>query len=141
VTARTVVLGRYERLCSDEVDDGVTPEPFQLPDVTRLNSARIGQVKQFRRRLITDPSGGFFLWLDVGDSAAATLHLWQAQGVRVLPGAYLTRLADTPQDPASNYIRVALVAPPEESHAAIARLVAGLEDFTNGSKPVAGGTK
>ena len=87
------------------------------------------------------PPGGFFLWLDVGDSAAATLHLWQAQGVRVLPGAYLTRLADTPQDPASNYIRVALVAPPEESHAAIARLVAGLEDFTNGSKPVAGGTK
>ena len=60
------------------------------------------------------PPGGFFLWLDVGDSAAATLHLWQAQGVRVLPGAYLTRLADTPQDPASNYIRVALVAPPEK---------------------------
>ena len=55
MTSRTVVLGRYERLCSDEVDDGVMPEAFQLPDVTRLNSACIGQVKQFRRRLITDP--------------------------------------------------------------------------------------
>ena len=87
------------------------------------------------------PPGGFFLWLDVGDSAAAALHLWRTQGVRVLPGAYLTRLADTPQDPASRYIRVALVAPPDASQAAMARLVAGLTDFANGGKAVAGGAK
>ena len=74
------------------------------------------------------PPGGFFLWLDVGDSEAAALHLWRAHGLRVLPGAYLTRLADTPQDPASRYIRVALVAPPEDSHAALTRLFTGLAE-------------
>ncbi len=37
------------------------------------------------------PDGGFFLWLDVGDGAAATRRLWEKGGLRVLPGAYLAR--------------------------------------------------
>jgi len=54
------------------------------------------------------PDGGFFLWLDVGDGVDAALRLWREGGVRVLPGAYLSR--DTTQgNPGKSFIRVALV--------------------------------
>lgn len=59
------------------------------------------------------PEGGFFLWLPVEDGEEAALHLWQKTGVRVLPGAYLSRDAGG-QNPGKGYIRVALVAPKEE---------------------------
>ena len=57
--------------------------------------------------------GGFFLWLPVDDGEQAALKLWRETGVRVLPGAYLSR--DVAGDnPGKTYIRVALVAPKEE---------------------------
>jgi len=60
------------------------------------------------------PEGGFFLWLPVEDGEQAALRLWQETGVRVLPGAYLSR--DTAAgNPGKGYIRVALVAPAEET--------------------------
>jgi len=59
------------------------------------------------------PEAGFFLWLPVDDGEAAALKLWCETGVRVLPGAYLSR--DTGgENPGKDYIRVALVAPKEE---------------------------
>ena len=60
------------------------------------------------------PEGGFFLWLPVEDGEAAALKLWTETGVRVLPGAYLARDVDG-YNPGKNYIRVALVAPKEET--------------------------
>ena len=60
------------------------------------------------------PEGGFFLWLPVEDGEAAALKLWCETGVRVLPGAYLSRDVGG-QNPGAGYIRVALVAPPEET--------------------------
>ena len=69
------------------------------------------------------PEGGFFLWLKVpsGDGEAAALRLWQETGVRVLPGAYLSR--DTDQgNPGKSYIRVALVAPEEETQRGLEKL-------------------
>lgn len=60
------------------------------------------------------PQAGMFLWLPVEDGEAATLKLWQQTGVRVLPGAYLSR--DTAAgNPGHGYIRVALVAPYEDT--------------------------
>ena len=60
------------------------------------------------------PGGGFFLWLPVEDGEQATMKLWRETGVRVLPGAYLSR--DVGGDnPGKGYIRVALVATPEET--------------------------
>ncbi|MGG7646176.1 aminotransferase class I/II-fold pyridoxal phosphate-dependent enzyme [Rhodovulum sp. YNF3179] len=60
------------------------------------------------------PEAGFFLWLPVADGEAATLKLWQETGVRVLPGAYLGR--DAPGgNPGQGFIRVALVAPREDT--------------------------
>jgi N-succinyldiaminopimelate aminotransferase len=60
------------------------------------------------------PGGGFFLWLPVEDGEQAALTLWQKTGVRVLPGAYLSREVGG-QNPGKGYIRVALVATPEET--------------------------
>ncbi len=60
------------------------------------------------------PAAGFFLWLPVEDGEAAALKLWQATGVRVLPGAYLAREIDG-FNPGDGYIRVALVAPKAET--------------------------
>ena len=60
------------------------------------------------------PEAGFFLWLPVDDGEKAALKLWQETGVRVLPGAYLSR-PDPAGDPGAGYIRVALVAPIEEA--------------------------
>jgi aspartate/methionine/tyrosine aminotransferase len=59
------------------------------------------------------PAGGFFLWLPVADGEAAALKLWRETGVRVLPGAYLSRDTAT-GNPGAGYIRVAMVAPINE---------------------------
>ena len=56
----------------------------------------------------SSPEAGFFLWLPVPDGEAAALKVWQETGVRVLPGAYLSRDVDG-INPGHGYIRVALV--------------------------------
>ncbi|MBR9843390.1 MAG: aminotransferase class I/II-fold pyridoxal phosphate-dependent enzyme [Rhodobacteraceae bacterium] len=56
------------------------------------------------------PQAGFFLWLPVEDGEEAALKLWKETGVRVLPGAYLSRDTEA-GNPGKGYIRVALVAP------------------------------
>jgi aspartate/methionine/tyrosine aminotransferase len=58
------------------------------------------------------PEGGFFLWLPVDDGEKATLKLWRETGVRVLPGAYLSREV-AGYNPGKGYIRVAMVAQKE----------------------------
>lgn len=60
------------------------------------------------------PQAGFFLWLPVEDGEKAALKLWRETGVRVLPGAYLAQTVDG-ENPGEKYIRVALVAPKEET--------------------------
>jgi N-succinyldiaminopimelate aminotransferase len=72
------------------------------------------------------PAGGFFLWLDVGDSEKAASRLWEEGGVRVLPGAYLSRPVAGEPDPGQAFIRVALVhdeATVARACATIARLL------------------
>ena len=67
------------------------------------------------------PEAGFFLWLNVGDGERAALKLWQETGIRVLPGAYLSRDVNG-QNPGKKYIRVALVAPKNEAEQGLIRL-------------------
>jgi N-succinyldiaminopimelate aminotransferase len=67
------------------------------------------------------PEGGFFLWLPVDDGEAASLKLWRETGVRVLPGAYLSRDANG-ENPGKAYIRVALVAHKEEMQRGLIKL-------------------
>ena len=73
------------------------------------------------------PAGGFFLWLPVDDGEAAALRLWQETGVRVLPGAYLAREV-AGANPGKGYIRVALVAPKDETRAALTTIRRTLYD-------------
>ncbi|WP_444455804.1 aminotransferase class I/II-fold pyridoxal phosphate-dependent enzyme [Rhodobacter capsulatus] len=67
------------------------------------------------------PEGGFFLWLPVENGEEAALKLWTETGVRVLPGAYLARDVDG-ENPGKGYIRVALVAPREETQRGLIKL-------------------
>ncbi len=71
---------------------------------------------------ITLPDGGFFLWLPVEDGEAASLKLWRETGVRVLPGAYLSRDVPGGVNPGKGYIRVALVAPRQETQRGLMQL-------------------
>ncbi|SMY08190.1 LL-diaminopimelate aminotransferase [Flavimaricola marinus] len=67
------------------------------------------------------PPAGFFLWLPVQDGEQAALKLWQETGVRVLPGAYLSR--DTAEgNPGAGYIRVAMVAPTQTVQRGLSQL-------------------
>ncbi len=73
------------------------------------------------------PQAGFFLWLPVEDGEQAALRLWTETGVRVLPGAYLAR--DVAGDnPGKRYLRVALVAPKDETRAALTNIRQALYD-------------
>lgn len=67
------------------------------------------------------PDGGFFLWLDVGDSEQATRDLWGKAGVKVLPGAYVAR-GEGKDNPGKRYIRVALVHDVATTRKALSRL-------------------
>lgn len=71
------------------------------------------------------PEGGFFLWMPVpeqlGTGEAAAMKLWTETGVRVLPGAYLSR-PTAHGNPGDGYIRVALVAKEEDTKRGLERL-------------------
>ncbi|MCL3882004.1 aminotransferase class I/II-fold pyridoxal phosphate-dependent enzyme [Marivita sp. GX14005] len=69
----------------------------------------------------TAPEAGFFLWLPVDDGEAAALKLWRETGVRVLPGAYLSRGTEA-GNPGTGYIRVALVAPKDETERGLTQI-------------------
>jgi N-succinyldiaminopimelate aminotransferase len=70
----------------------------------------------------TQPAGGFFLWLDVGDGEAAARRLWAEAGIRVLPGAYMARADERGANPGQRYIRVALVYDTETTAAGLRRM-------------------
>lgn len=72
------------------------------------------------------PAGGFFLWLNVGNGEDVARALWQEEGLRVLPGAYLTVPDADGANSGAAYIRVALVAPPGDMRPALQRLHAAL---------------
>ena len=59
------------------------------------------------------PDAGFFLWLPVDDGETTALRVWRETGLRVLPGAYLSRDVDG-ENPGAGYIRVAMVLNEDE---------------------------
>jgi N-succinyldiaminopimelate aminotransferase len=72
------------------------------------------------------PAGGFFLWLDMshlGGAEKAALTIWQAAGVRVIPGSYLAEQDRTGINPGQSYVRVALVEDADTVRQALERLV------------------
>src|SRR5690606_25331452 len=72
------------------------------------------------------PGGGVCLWLGVGRGVDAGRRLWTKGAVRVLPERYLSVAGPDGINPGDPYIRVALVAPPDESKEALTRLANSL---------------
>jgi aspartate/methionine/tyrosine aminotransferase len=68
------------------------------------------------------PDGGFFLWLEVGDSESATATLWREAGLKVLPGGYVARDVPNEPNPGAPYIRLALVHDDATTEEALTRL-------------------
>jgi len=69
------------------------------------------------------PTGGFFLWLDVGDGEKAAAKLWTEAALRTLPGAYIARTDASGTNPGQPYLRVALVHDTQTTREALERLV------------------
>ena len=103
-----------ERVWADEAhvdhNRALYVEKYQMAD------AIFGDVPGY-----VSPHAGFFLWLPVPDGEAATLKVWTQTGVRVLPGAYLSREVEG-FNPGQNYIRVAMVAPGDEMQRGLKKL-------------------
>lgn len=55
------------------------------------------------------PDAAFFLWLDVGDGEAFTRRAWAEQGVKLMPGRYMSRPGADGTTPGDRFVRVALV--------------------------------
>lgn len=74
------------------------------------------------------PKGGFFLWLDMsqyGGGVQATKDLWTYCGIKALPGAFLSSLAESgdTNETASDYLRLAMVGSLADTREALERIV------------------
>lgn len=69
------------------------------------------------------PDGGFFLWLNVGDSEAITKKLWSEAALKVVPGAYLGYADQSGWNPGGHAVRIALVHDITTTECALERLV------------------
>jgi N-succinyldiaminopimelate aminotransferase len=69
------------------------------------------------------PQGGFFLWLEVGDSEAAARRLWQEAAIKTLPGSYIGMPDAAGVNPGDGFLRVALVHDDATLTEALERLV------------------
>jgi N-succinyldiaminopimelate aminotransferase len=68
------------------------------------------------------PEAAFYLWARTPiDDAEFARRLYAAQAVTVLPGSFLSRAADG-HNPGAGYVRIALVATPDETAEAAARI-------------------
>lgn len=67
------------------------------------------------------PQAGLFLWLDVGDGEAFAAKLWREEGVRVLPGAYLSGGNDVAAS-CARHVRIALTPGLDTLGPALARI-------------------
>jgi len=75
------------------------------------------------------PQASFFVWLDVGDGAAAARTLWQTQAIKALPGAIMSRPEPDGTLPGRAFIRLPLVYAPDIMEEAFCRVVSVLENL------------
>ena len=73
------------------------------------------------------PPGGFFAWLDVGDGEAAARRLWTQEGIKALPGKYLSATASDGTSIGDRFLRLALVDDAETVAVVADRVVAALD--------------
>lgn len=76
------------------------------------------------------PEGGFFLWLNIrafGSDIEIARKLWCEVAVKVIPGSFLARRDRQDINPGQDFIRLALVAPLEDTIEALERTKACLQ--------------
>ncbi len=115
---QAVAVAAFNDEAHVEASRGLYVAKFDIAD--RMLGNRFG----YRR-----PAGGFFLWLDVteaGGGAEAALKLWREQGLRTVPGGYLSSRDASGANPGDPYLRVAMVHDLATSEEVLNRLVAGL---------------
>lgn len=90
-------------------DNGHADENRRLYNrLVDIATEELGNLPGFSR-----PEAAFFLWYDVakcgmtGEQAAK--RLWAEQGVKVMPGRYMSRADETGKTPGDDFIRIALV--------------------------------
>lgn len=76
---------------------------------------------------VTVPEAAFYWWVPIppqfnDDDEAFTRDLFEATGVTVIPGSYLSRVAANGVNPGRGYIRIALVSEFDECHEAVVRI-------------------
>jgi len=74
------------------------------------------------------PEAGFFLWMAVGDGAATAKDLWARHGIRLMPGAFMSKTDAQGRNPGDPFIRVALVHDTPKAEQALSRLAEALAD-------------
>ncbi|MBF0124619.1 MAG: succinyldiaminopimelate transaminase [Magnetococcales bacterium] len=85
---------------------------------------------------IRPPEAGFYLWLPVpGGGERFAQQLFAHWHVTTLPGAYLGRCDQAGRNPGHDFIRVAMVAPPEQNREGILRIKACIETQSPSSSP------
>jgi aspartate/methionine/tyrosine aminotransferase len=60
------------------------------------------------------PDGGFYIWLKVGNGEKITKELWKQKKIKVMPGAFLSKLHSS-----KAYIRIALVSNIKDTKSAL----------------------
>ena len=76
------------------------------------------------------PDAGFFLWLRVGDDLKFTQLLWKHMAIKVIPGSYMA-ISRNGKNPASGYIRIALVHDLDIIEEAMKRLQIFFQDIND----------
>ncbi|MBF0359275.1 MAG: succinyldiaminopimelate transaminase, partial [Magnetococcales bacterium] len=80
---------------------------------------------------VEKPDAGFYLWLKVpGGGVSFARNLYEGYSVTVLPGAFLSR-ENCGENPGEPYIRVAMVAPADESREAMERIASCAKKLNN----------
>ena len=87
---------------------------------------------------VTVPEAAFYWWVPIpapfnGDDEAFTRELFEATGITVVPGSYLSRVAANGKNPGCGYIRIALVAEFDECHEAVKRICQFLSNHRSNS--------
>ena len=71
------------------------------------------------------PDGGFYLWLNVGNGEKITQELWRKEGIKVMPGSYLSKAKTS-----EAYIRVALVGSIIETNSSLQSMYKLLSNYS-----------
>ena len=116
------ILAAGEALWSDEAHVAINRRHYE--ELFNIAGDILGHIDGF-----SNPVGGFYLWLDVGDGEEMALNLWRKTGVKCMPGGFMAQKDPfTGINPVSQYLRICLVHDKATVREALQRISRVLED-------------